>query len=80
MTPERLGGICGSVHYTSYLADAPHEFPANETPMPKPTLNTALFALMALPCLAMAQDYPVKPIRVVVPFPDRKSTRLNSSH
>jgi tripartite-type tricarboxylate transporter receptor subunit TctC len=69
MTPERLGGICGSVHYTSYLADAPHEFPANETPMPKPTLNTALFALMALPCLAMAQDYPVKPIRVVVPFP-----------
>ena len=37
--------------------------------MLKHTLNTGLFALMALPCLAMAQDYPVKPIRVVVPFP-----------
>ena len=62
--------------------------------MLKHTLNTGLFALMALPFLAMAQDYPVKPIRVVVPFPpagvvdvlarvlapDRKSTRLNSSH
>ena len=38
-------------------------------------------ALVLVSCAAHAQGYPNKPITVIVPFgPDRKSTRLNSSH
>ena len=48
----------------------------------------ASLALATAACIAfapaLAQTYPAKPIRVIVPYPpggtDRKSTRLNSSH
>ena len=63
----------------------------------------AMAAIAYLPLLSAAQNYPVKPVRVIVPAlpggvtdglaravanglqpvlgqPDRKSTRLNSSH
>ena len=32
-------------------------------------LLTALFALSFAPCLALAQAYPTKSVRIVVPFP-----------
>src|SRR5688572_32481571 len=35
---------------------------------------------LAVSAPAISQTYPVKPIRLIVPFQDRKSTRLNSSH
>ena len=41
----------------------------------------AVFALLVMSVGAQAQDtFPNKPIQMVVPFPDRKSTCLNSSH
>ena len=56
-------------------------------------LVLAAAALAGLTVSAPAQDYPTRPVRIVVPFApgalndsvartiaDRKSTRLNSSH